>query len=78
MQLIILWIGLGGDIVTKGSLTFQLIRLAIRHTWVNFGVILGAYIISSCFVRPAVDAKCHHVLSPWLLHVIQLHAAGPT
>ncbi len=55
MQLIILWVGLVGDIVTKGSLTFQLIRLAIRHTWVNFGVILGTYIISSCFVRPAAD-----------------------
>jgi len=55
VQLIILWVGLVGDIVTKGSLTFQLIRLAIRHTWVNFGVILGTYIISSCFVRPAAD-----------------------
>ena len=62
MQLIILWIGLVGDIVTKGSLTFQLIRLAIRHTWVNFGVILGAYIISSCFVRSLTGPTCQFVL----------------
>lgn len=71
MQLIILWIGLVGDIVTKGSLTFQLIRLAIRHTWVNFGVVLGAYVISSFFVR--TPPPVHKICCTWCVQNMSWH-----
>ena len=60
VQLIILWVGLVGDIITKGSLTFQLIHLAMRHMWVNFGVILGGYVVSSSFVSPSAYRLTAH------------------
>jgi hypothetical protein len=70
VQLIILWVGLIGDIITKGSLTFQLVHLAMRHMWVNFGVILGGYIVSSSFVSPSAYRLAVHTALCYKLSLI--------
>ena len=61
---VIVWLGIFMDLISKVSLTFQIIHLAHSRRWLNFGFILGGYIISSIIVRmPALPPQppdaCH-------------------